>query len=70
MADIDKWLQDSYNCKPITESSVRTLCNLVKNVFVDESNIVVVDAPVKIAGDVHGQFFDVKEMFKQGGGIP
>jgi hypothetical protein len=31
---------------------------------------VVVDAPVKIAGDVHGQFFDVKEMFKQGGGVP
>lgn len=43
---------------------------MVKNVLVDESNIVVVDAPVNFVGDVRGQFFDVKEMFKQGGGIP
>ena len=70
MSRVDEWLQDALECKPITESSVRALCNMVKNVLIDESNIVVVDAPVKIAGDVHGQFYDVKEMFKQGGGIP
>lgn len=35
MTDIDKWLEDSWNCKPITESSVRSLCNMVKNVLVD-----------------------------------
>ncbi len=28
------------------------------------------NGPVKIAGDVHGQFYDVKELFKRGGGIP
>jgi len=33
---------------------------MVKNVLIDESNIVSVNAPVKIAGDVHGQFHDVK----------
>ena len=70
MINIDKCLQNSWNCKPLTESLVRHLCNMVKNVLVDESNIVVVDAPVNIVGDVRGQFFDVKEMFKQGGGIP
>jgi hypothetical protein len=43
---------------------------MVKNILVDESNIVVVEAPVKIAGDVHGQFYDVKEMFRVGKGIP
>lgn len=43
---------------------------MVKSIFIDESNIIVVDAPVKVAGDVHGQFYDVKQMFKVGGGIP
>lgn len=57
---VDKWLEDSWNCKPISESSVRVLCNMVRSVLAEQSNIVSVDGPVKIAGDIHGQFYDVK----------
>jgi len=49
---------------------VRSLCNLVKGVLAEESNIVSVDSPVNIAGDVHGQFYDVKNMLQKGGNLP
>ena len=32
--------------------------------------VLKVDAPVKVFGDVHGQFYDMIEMFKVGGEIP
>lgn len=32
-----------------------------------ESNVQPVKCPVSVCGDVHGQFFDVKELFRIGG---
>ena len=43
---------------------------MVKAVLAEESNIVTVDAPVYLAGDVHGQFYDVKNLLSKGGGVP
>lgn len=33
----------------------------------EEANVVAVPAPVKICGDIHGQFPDLLEIFKLGG---
>lgn len=30
---IDNWLEQAWACKPITESAVRQLCNMVKSVL-------------------------------------
>ena len=49
---------------------MRSLCNQVKAVLAEESNIVSVDSPVHLAGDVHGQFYDVKNLLSRGGGVP
>ena len=35
----------------------------------EESNIVPVIAPVIICGDIHGQFYDLMELFNKGGGM-
>ena len=35
MTDVDKWLEQVQECKPIPESAVRKLCNMVKNILID-----------------------------------
>lgn len=54
----------------LPEETVKTLCRRVKALLFEESNVQPVQAPVIICGDVHGQFWDVLEMFKRGGAIP
>ena len=38
--------------------------------LVEESNVQRVDSPVTVCGDVHGQFYDLRELFKVGGDVP
>jgi hypothetical protein len=46
------------------------LCEKAKEILVNESNVQAVRAPVTICGDIHGQFYDLKELFKIGGELP
>lgn len=54
----------------IPERQLRLLCEKVKEILIEESNVQPVSAPVSVCGDVHGQFYDVLELFRVGGEIP
>lgn len=42
----------------------------MKELLLEESNVQPVKSPVTICGDIHGQFYDLLELFRNGGEIP
>ncbi len=38
--------------------------------LIHDENVTKVAAPVTLVGDVHGQFYDLRELFKVGGDVP
>ena len=55
---------------PITEPQLRHLCSVVKSLLVEECSVTAVSSPVNVCGDIHGQFYDLLELFTTGGEIP
>jgi len=55
---------------PLREIEIKQLCTKAQEVLMNESNIVKVSSPVTVVGDIHGQFWDVIEMFRIGGPLP
>jgi len=49
---------------------MKKLCEMVKAHLMEESNIQPVSTPVTICGDIHGQFYDLLELFNVAGGMP
>jgi serine/threonine-protein phosphatase 2A catalytic subunit len=64
---IDACIESLKTCKPLSEIKVKMLCEYAKEILQKESNVASVRAPVTICGDIHGQFFDLKELFDIGG---
>jgi serine/threonine-protein phosphatase 4 catalytic subunit len=67
---IDKFIVTLKKCELLKESEVRELCIKAKEVFNEEPNIKYVNSPVSVCGDIHGQFYDLLELFKIGGQCP
>lgn len=49
---------------------MKLLCARVRDLLLEESNVHLVQSPVTVCGDIHGQFWDVLEIFRQGGEAP
>eukprot|EP00301_Raphidiophrys_heterophryoidea_P003449 c11556_g1_i2.p1 GENE.c11556_g1_i2~~c11556_g1_i2.p1 ORF type:complete len:321 (+),score=99.06 c11556_g1_i2:45-965(+) len=68
--DANRWLESAKAGKILDEGSLFQLCEKVKEILLEEPNVVQVEAPVTVVGDVHGQFHDVLEMFNTVGWAP
>ncbi|GMP94277.1 hypothetical protein CsSME_00043787 [Camellia sinensis var. sinensis] len=69
-ADLDRQIEHLMECKPLTEAEVKTLCEQARAILVEEWNVQPVKCPVTVCGDIHGQFYDLIELFRIGGNAP
>lgn len=68
--DLDECLSRLYKKELLADSVIEALCAKAKELLMRESNVVHILAPVTVVGDIHGQFFDLIEIFRIGGFPP
>ncbi|KAI9010654.1 Metallo-dependent phosphatase-like protein [Hyaloraphidium curvatum] len=68
--NLDQWLATIRKGQYLPEQDMKRLCEMVKEILIEESNVHYVYSPVTVCGDVHGQFHDVVELFRVGGEVP
>lgn len=68
--DLDECIERLYRKELLAESVIEAICAKAKELLMKESNVVHIAAPVTVVGDIHGQFFDMLEIFKIGGFCP
>ena len=68
--EVDSWLAYVKDGGILPEKDLRILCEKIKEILIEDSNVQSVSAPVTICGDIRGNFHDLLELFEQGGQIP
>ena len=54
----------------LSEHEIKLLCGRARPVLLDQSMLLELEAPIKICGDIHGQFTDLLRLFEYGGFPP
>ena len=62
--DFDNYLSILKQCKPLPLFQLEKLIQKAKEVLMREENVPNVRSPVTVCGDIHGQFYDLMELFK------
>ena len=70
MNEVDGWIEQLKQCKALGRSDLSKLIEKSKEVLRMEPNVPVVQSPVTICGDIHGQFYDLIELFNMCGEPP
>jgi len=52
------------------EGDIRSLCTRARDVFMEQPILLELEAPIKICGDIHGQYYDLLRLFEYGGFPP
>mmetsp|Transcript_22838 Transcript_22838/g.25794 ORF Transcript_22838/g.25794 Transcript_22838/m.25794 type:complete len:289 (-) Transcript_22838:605-1471(-) len=70
IARLDIQSKQLMDCKALAENDVKLLCEKAKEILQEEQNVQPVRCPVTVCGDIHGQFYDLMELFRIGGVPP
>jgi serine/threonine-protein phosphatase PP1 catalytic subunit len=54
----------------LRNAEINSICSRVRELFLDQPPLLELDAPVKIVGDIHGQYSDLIRMFEMCGFPP
>mmetsp|Transcript_53862 Transcript_53862/g.125271 ORF Transcript_53862/g.125271 Transcript_53862/m.125271 type:complete len:304 (-) Transcript_53862:256-1167(-) len=54
----------------LAEGQLKSLCSSAREVFLSQSALLELEAPLKICGDIHGQYHDLLRLFEYGGFPP
>ncbi|CAI0459846.1 unnamed protein product [Linum tenue] len=54
----------------LSESEIRQLCVNARQIFLSQPVLVEIKAPIRICGDIHGQYQDLLRLFEYGGYPP
>lgn len=52
--DLDAMIEQLYKKQLLAEPLVELLCTKMKELLMTESNVVKIQAPVTVVGDIHG----------------
>lgn len=67
---MDQHIEKAAKGEVLPEVAIKVICAKVKEILALEPNVVEVYSPVTVVGDVHGQFYDLIELFRVGGQVP
>jgi len=54
----------------LLENEIRGLCLKAREIFMSQPILLELEAPIKICGDIHGQYYDLLRLFEYGGFPP
>ena len=57
--------------KPVqlTEAEIKGLCQESREIFIAQPILLELEAPIKICGDIHGEYYDLLCLFEHGNRI-
>lgn len=54
----------------LADTEIRQLCVVAKEIFLRQPNLLELEAPINVCGDIHGQYSDLLRLFEYGGYPP
>ncbi|AEA38780.1 serine/threonine protein phosphatase type 1 alpha (nucleomorph) [Cryptomonas paramecium] len=67
---IKKLMNDEEARKKLEEKDIAVLCEMSKKIFFKQSSLLYLNSPLKICGDIHGQYEDLIKIFQFSGFPP
>ncbi|TMS34927.1 hypothetical protein L596_002424 [Steinernema carpocapsae] len=70
VVDVDCWIEQVKQCRYLPEDHMRILCQLVRDRLVTLPNVMSLQSPITVCGDIHGQFYDLLSLLEKSGEPP